>query len=195
MADRMHGDGEHPGEGPGHERTDVSAAGILKFGAALVVGLVLMSLGLRWYLMTLERHDPEIQKWASGQLREREPPPPRLESSSSEQLVALRHDENERLSTYGWVDPKHKIVRVPIDRAMAIAARKGLPKWPPVVEKPAGEKDAGKKDTGKKDQAEKPANDDAGKDKAAKEKTETGKTDNAAPEKKSDDKSPAEPEK
>jgi len=35
-------------------------------------------------------------------------------------LTEVRKNEDEHLQSYGWVDPKLKVVRVPIDRAMEI---------------------------------------------------------------------------
>jgi hypothetical protein len=35
--------------------------------------------------------------------------------------------ENKRLTTYGWVDPKSGVVRIPVDQAMKLLAERGLP--------------------------------------------------------------------
>ena len=41
----------------------------------------------------------------------------------------VRQEEDELLNHYGWVDPDHGIVRLPIQRALDIAAQKGLPQF------------------------------------------------------------------
>jgi hypothetical protein len=59
---------------------------------------------------------------------EREQPPrPRLQETPAIDLREFRAREDERLSTYGWVDRSAGIVRVPIERAIEIVAREGLP--------------------------------------------------------------------
>jgi hypothetical protein len=35
--------------------------------------------------------------------------------------------ENKRLTTYGWVDPKVGVVRIPVEEAMKLLAERGLP--------------------------------------------------------------------
>ena len=39
----------------------------------------------------------------------------------------FRDREDAVLTKYGWVDPKAKIVRVPIDRAIDLVAERGVP--------------------------------------------------------------------
>jgi hypothetical protein len=54
-------------------------------------------------------------------------PSPQLEIDERTQLNSVRTDEAQMLSTYGWVDQKAGIVRIPIDRAMDLIAQRGLP--------------------------------------------------------------------
>ena len=42
----------------------------------------------------------------------------------------LTEEEKAVLESYAWVDRSAGLARIPIDRAMEIAASKGLPKWP-----------------------------------------------------------------
>jgi hypothetical protein len=60
---------------------------------------------------------------ANGQISSH-PVYPRIE------LKELREDEAAILSNYAWVDPDHGIVRIPIDQAIDIVAKKGLPSKP-----------------------------------------------------------------
>ena len=54
-------------------------------------------------------------------------------SSSAAPLISKhnRHDpfqaEEAALNSYGWVDKDAGIVKIPVDRAMEILAKKGLP--------------------------------------------------------------------
>jgi hypothetical protein len=56
------------------------------------------------------------------------PPEPRLQETPALDLARFRAKEEETLSTYGWVDRQAGVVRIPIERAMEIVAREGLPK-------------------------------------------------------------------
>jgi hypothetical protein len=60
--------------------------------------------------------------------REREVIPQlRLQVDAPEELRRLRAAEDAVLSSYSWVDRDADIVKIPIDRAMEILAKKGLP--------------------------------------------------------------------
>src|SRR5579871_2072641 len=54
-------------------------------------------------------------------------PAPQLETDERAQLNTIRLGEENTLRTYGWVDQKAGVVRIPIDRAMEILAQRGLP--------------------------------------------------------------------
>jgi hypothetical protein len=54
-------------------------------------------------------------------------PAPQLETNERDQLDQVRIDEENTLSTYGWVDQQAGTVRIPIDRAMDLIAQRGLP--------------------------------------------------------------------
>jgi hypothetical protein len=56
-------------------------------------------------------------------------PTPRLQVDPPADLAALRASEAAQLSTYGWEDRAAGIVRIPIERALALTAERGLPGW------------------------------------------------------------------
>ncbi len=63
-------------------------------------------------------------------------PSPRLQRATTYDMVEFRKGEDAALSSYGWEDPKAGIARIPIDRAIDILAKNGLPK-PKPPEKPS----------------------------------------------------------
>jgi hypothetical protein len=71
-------------------------------------------------------------------------PQPRLEEDERGELNAVRLGEEETLNSYGWVDEKAGVVRIPITRAMELVAQRGLPVLPKGAAAPA-EKEAAKK--------------------------------------------------
>jgi hypothetical protein len=58
------------------------------------------------------------------------PPAPRLEAQSGQALDPYRAAEQQRLSSYGWVDRQAGVAHMPIDRAMDLVAERGLPTRP-----------------------------------------------------------------
>lgn len=55
------------------------------------------------------------------------PPGPLLQVAPRVELAEHRAAQRARLETYAWVDPELGTARIPIDRAMAILAERGLP--------------------------------------------------------------------
>ena len=47
-----------------------------------------------------------------------------------QELKQLEDDEETILNNYGWVDPAAGTVRIPIDQAIDMVAKKGLPSKP-----------------------------------------------------------------
>lgn len=54
-------------------------------------------------------------------------PAPQLEIDERTQLDSVRIDEEEKLSTYDYIDKNAGTVRIPIDRAMDLIVQRGLP--------------------------------------------------------------------
>ncbi len=128
-------DSHEPGELPpdaakGHEIRDISTRVVAFFAVSLLVGAVII-LVLVWVL-----YAQFAKEAASAYPREypmarvgpaRLPPEPRLQTRPRDELQRMREEENRLLDTYGWVDPQRDIVRIPIDRAMAMTVEQGLP--------------------------------------------------------------------
>jgi hypothetical protein len=55
------------------------------------------------------------------------PPGPRLQVNAPRDLSDYLKQQQQTLDTYGWVDQKAGVVRIPIDRAMDLLLEKGLP--------------------------------------------------------------------
>jgi len=123
-----HGHGAPPPE-VGHEERDVNAWAIGKFAIGLVVlcGLTLLLLaGLFKYFKGQEAANQPPPSEISIDTS-RLPPEPRLETTPIQDLEAMRAAEDLALSSYGWVDQKASVVRIPIDRAIDLLAQRGLP--------------------------------------------------------------------
>ena len=107
----------------------------LEFGATVEVALGLMLLATAWGLI-LVRLSPyfEIRASASqssptvaGISAAKLPPEPRLQNNAVGDLRQIQAAEDQVLTSYGWVDRKKGVVRIPIDRAIDLLAQRGLP--------------------------------------------------------------------
>lgn len=63
----------------------------------------------------------------------KEPPAPRLQPAPIKDLLELRAWEDSQLHHYAWVDKTNGVVRIPIERAIALLAERGLPARPEEV--------------------------------------------------------------
>jgi hypothetical protein len=51
------------------------------------------------------------------------------------EMSRIRREESEKLNSYGWVDEKNGVVRIPIDEAKRLLLKRGLPTRNKQVEK------------------------------------------------------------
>jgi hypothetical protein len=120
MPERGQADGVAAGGGA-HETSDASAAALGWTALALGAGILAILLGTR---LALGPREPEAPRPpAPIDL----PPPPRLQADPAAERLSIRAAEERLLETYGWVDRRRGIVRIPIDRAMDLVAARGLP--------------------------------------------------------------------
>jgi hypothetical protein len=111
--------------GAGHETRDVDARAIGWAGLGLAVAVPLVLWGM-WALLghyraRAAREGPGPTPLA-GVAVPRRPPEPRLQTHPLRDMAALRAEEDLLLDGYAWVDRRAGIVRIPIERAMALLA-------------------------------------------------------------------------
>ncbi len=114
----------------GHEERDVNARAVTATGLA-IFGLVLSSVFGMWFLFHFlsEREagrsapPPAIVRQEGPRL----PPEPRLQAAPVADFKAIQAAERKLMDSYAWIDPDHGIVRIPVERALEVVARKGLP--------------------------------------------------------------------
>jgi hypothetical protein len=114
----------------GHEKSDVSIGAIVKFGVGLAVAAIAVHVALWGLFVLLEKReagrDRPLPALAAAGLR-RTPPEPRLEPDPLLQHRRLQAEESAALEGYAWVDRDAGIVRIPVDRAMDLLVKRGLP--------------------------------------------------------------------
>jgi hypothetical protein len=104
-----------PGDGPGYEIKDASVPALLSFGVGLVLSLVAVQFLIYGFYHIFLAEAPKPIKVAT-------------DSSANlyQQLRDLHRKEDATLGSYGWVDRKAGVVRIPIDRAIELVAEKGV---------------------------------------------------------------------
>jgi hypothetical protein len=140
---------KHGQAGEGFERQDLTAQAVFGFLFSLVAGGVLVYFvvwGLYAFMDARQRsrqpqQSPLVQQVDSN-TRIVSPeeiakfPQPRLERNERVEINDFRLKEEQSLNSYGWVDEKARVVRIPIERAMQLVAQRGLPTTPKAGEIP-----------------------------------------------------------
>ena len=117
---------ENPVENETYEGGDFhlsAAIAILAVVAFLILSALALSRGVSAYYGAARRK-AEVRPF----FVEAPPPPaPRLQQSPRSELAAFRREEETILNSYGWIDPKAGVVRVPVSVAEDLVLRDGLP--------------------------------------------------------------------
>lgn len=116
--------------GAGYEVADVKAGTLVFYGVVLVL-VVIVSAAASWLFFDLlaaqaARTDSQPSPLASAEPR----PEPRLLDDEPQDLKSVREEEKQILEGYDWIDKSRGIVRIPIDRALELVAKEGLPSRP-----------------------------------------------------------------
>lgn len=145
---------EHANHGnSGYEHKDISVTAVMYFIVGLAASLVLTYFIVQGVYAVLsnrfEARQPSVsplvtnipsdtRKLPAGYKTDAESadyekylhknfPEPQLETNERTELNSVRLREEDRLSTYDYVDKDGGTVRIPIDRAMELLAERGLP--------------------------------------------------------------------
>lgn len=113
---------------PLHETRDATVRYIVLFGIGMAVAVVaafFVSWGALRFFEKYQSLGSPASPLAKGRVL---PPPgiPRLQAHPHQDLERYLAREKEILNSYGWVDRKDGIVRIPIQRAMNILLKNGL---------------------------------------------------------------------
>ena len=117
--------------GAKHEHTDVDVSVGYKFGFWLAVAMLISAgivYGSFWFFeREAKTADSLAQKYPLAIDRVREAPLPNLQKQPFKDIYELRQIENQKLTSYGWVDKDGGVTHIPIDRAMEVMLQKGFP--------------------------------------------------------------------
>jgi hypothetical protein len=136
----------HDQQMPAHETLEISLRPLVIFVVGLVGSMILILAVIYAQFSFYERGQSEGQvtpiRHILPALTDGPPVEPRLQETPEPDMDSFRAEEAASLSKLGWVDRPKGIAQIPIDDAMKILVKKGLParKSPPP---PEGEKAPG----------------------------------------------------
>lgn len=116
--------------GAGYEHTDAHVGPILKFLLWLALSAVVihLGLGLLFRVFVSQRVESTLRRYplTSSGVR-KVPPEPRLQENPRADILEFRTAEERVLNGYGWVDKGAGTVHIPIDHAIELTLKRGLP--------------------------------------------------------------------
>jgi hypothetical protein len=119
-----------PGTDSAFEHEDASPSGLVKSGIVLAVILIAVFVAMRWSYSIFMHMSPAGDNASPMTDARILPPRPRLQVDPQQEIHDYCEGQASTLDNYGWVDQSAGIVRIPIDRAIALTAAKGLPSRP-----------------------------------------------------------------
>jgi hypothetical protein len=112
-----------------HQANNLQSRGLVVFAAGLVA-MVILVVGIIGVMMTGFSHE-EAGLGAMAPARFADDagrfPAPQLQSNPDVDVVKLKQRELDQLNGYGWVDRKAGVAHIPVDRAIDVLTRTGLP--------------------------------------------------------------------
>jgi hypothetical protein len=111
-----------------HDDREIAHGAVLRFAGVLGVATVVV-MGAMWSFTHMLSKDALAGSEEPAPMSTElpvSPPDPRLQTHPEDGLRALREAEQKDLESYGWVDEKKRVVRIPVARAIDILAERGL---------------------------------------------------------------------
>lgn len=112
-----------------YEKADVQEGAIVKAGLILgvvtVMAVIVVLVLFRTFLAREIAREPPPPPLA--QAPGRSAPEPRLQERPAVDVIALRKQEQDVLTSYGWIDERQGVVHIPIEEAMRMLSERGLP--------------------------------------------------------------------
>lgn len=119
-------------ESVAYERRDVNARAIFWIGVVMIIAAVVIHTVVWWLFDAFDRREAQKGRPPATLVNTPPPAPPetRLQTDAPADLEELRAAKEHELESYGWVDRQKGAVRIPVEQAMTILVRRGLPKTP-----------------------------------------------------------------
>jgi hypothetical protein len=114
--------------GKGYIQDDIEGRPFFWLSVVFAVFSILSVLVVYWVYKGLSSHHDRNQADAPSRVvvTRVAPSEPQLQADPVADMVAMRAEQTALLESYGWVDRDNGVVRIPIDRAMAITLERSL---------------------------------------------------------------------
>ena len=115
-----------------YQDRDIRLGPILKFAAGAAVFTALVFAGMWRLFDDLSYHSEQRDAAAATRFSAatNAPPAPLLQVNEKRTLQEQKDFERGQLTTYAWIDKPAGVVRLPVERAMALVVERGLPVRP-----------------------------------------------------------------
>jgi hypothetical protein len=117
-----------------YEKRDADSVRLLVIGFGLLA-LIAVVLAIIWGLYRFMGSRPAVPPGQVSSLAPAQviPPEPRLQTNEMMDLEQMRRRDDSVLTTYGWVDQKAGIARIPVDTALELMSHSQWPVRPSLV--------------------------------------------------------------
>jgi cell division protein FtsN len=123
----------------GHEIRDINVRAVAWFAFGLIVAAIFIHFALAAVFVFFKQKHPSPEAPSRVVIQPQViAPQPRLQIDAPADLAHFRQWEEEKLNSYGWIDKKRGIARIPIERAMDLIAERGLPTRGPGTQNSSG---------------------------------------------------------
>ena len=107
-----------------YERSDIRGRDIAWLAAGLALFVVMTPLLMPFvFPQSMQHRTPSAPPALNADA-------PQLEIAPRNDLQRFERSEAQFEQSYGWTDRSHRIVRIPVKRAMELLAQRGLEGWP-----------------------------------------------------------------
>ena len=128
----------HPHDPHGHEenpevsweRKDVNIVQITGFGIGMLIAFLITVVAMWGLFEFLAKREDKVNPAnppAMMATKPTQPEGPRLQAQPLVEINQMHNNEEMLLNSYGWVDQSKGVARIPVDEAIDIVAKKGLP--------------------------------------------------------------------
>jgi len=124
---------------PRYEPRDISVRAVIWFAVGLIFSAIIIHFAMVWLYEGFEHRYPSADapsRIAFG--AKMIAPEPRLQINPPADLERFQAEEEAKLNSYGWIDRKAGVARIPIHRAMDLIAQRGLPVRGPGTQNSSG---------------------------------------------------------
>ena len=123
----------------GHETRDISVTLVTWFSVGLIISGIAIYLAIAGLYRHFARQTSSLEP--ASRIALKTPmvvPTPQLQINPALDFEQFRAAEDAQLNSYGWVDKKAGVIRIPIERAMDLIAERGLPTRGPGTQNSSG---------------------------------------------------------